>query len=60
MIREPRFATRQLLKHPGFSAVAVLMLAPGIGTNTTINCLPQSALYQVGRAIVGSSLELNA
>jgi predicted permease len=41
-----RFAFRQLLKNPGFTAVAVLSLALGIGATTTVFCWMERVLFQ--------------
>src|SRR5579862_2681665 len=42
--QDTRFATRMLIKHPGFSTTAILVLGLGIGVNT--------ALFTVYRAVL--------
>jgi len=44
--RDVRFAFRQLLRNPGFAAVAVLTLALGIGANTAIFSVVVSILIR--------------
>jgi predicted permease len=46
LLRDVRYAARGLLARPGFTAVAVLTLALGIGANTTVFCWAKSLLLQ--------------
>jgi len=41
-----KFSFRQLLNNPGFTAVAVLSLAIGIGANTSIFSIGDSVLLE--------------
>src|SRR5690242_5476292 len=44
ILRDVRFALRQLRRNPGFTAVAILSLALGVGANTAIFSMVKAML----------------
>jgi predicted permease len=46
LVRDARFAVRQLLKNPGFTATAVLVMALGIGASVAIFAFVDAALIK--------------
>jgi predicted permease len=55
LIKDIRFAVRSLLRTPGFSVVAIVVLALGIGANTAVFSLVNAALIRPSPAERGAT-----
>ncbi len=45
LFQDIRYSFRMMMKNPGFTGVAVLTLAVGIGANTVIFCVAKGLMY---------------